>query len=196
MEITTTTTMMHSEIRMDQNTTTTTSNLRTKPPLPPKQPPMPHTIAADVTVPAKSEPTKTKGNHIQNRIDDENNAHQKTQRLIAMNDKLNLELAAVRKSLQHERAGVRELRWGKEKRMKEEKNCFLFMLRSRVFIFMALFYCWSSIGPEMMCSCSSKARTMSQTIRIYDFVCSRDRRWKVKFMGFRCCFEYVYSFIL
>lgn len=121
MEITTTTTMTHSEIRMDQNTTTTTSNLRTKPPLPPKQPPMPHTIAADVTVPAKSEPTKTKGNHIQNRIDDENNAHQKTQRLIAMNDKLNLELAAVRKSLQHERAGVRELRWGKRREWKRRK---------------------------------------------------------------------------
>lgn len=191
MEITTTTTMMHSEIRMDQNTTTTTSNLRTKPPLPPKQPPMPHTIAADVMVPAKSEPTKTKGNHIQNRIDDENNAHQKTQRLIAMNDKLNLELAAVRKSLQHERAGVRELRWGKETRMREEKNCFLFMLRSRGSLLLLL--CDRTLNE---CSCSSKARTMSPTIRIYDFVCSRDRRWKVKFMGFRCCFEYAYSFIL
>lgn len=96
METTTTT---HPE--RDHKTTTTTSNLRTKPPLPPKQPHI-------TTLPVKSEQTKSKGNHIQNRIDDEN-AHQ-IQKLIAMNDKLNSELGNIRKSLQHERVGVRELR--------------------------------------------------------------------------------------
>lgn len=81
----------------DQHKSTTTSILSKKPPLPPKQ------IAA-----VKCEQTKTKGNHIQNRIDDEN--AQQIQRLIAMNDKLNSELANVKKSLHHERVGVRELR--------------------------------------------------------------------------------------
>lgn len=51
---------------------------------------------------------KSKGNHIQQKIDDEN--AQQIHRLIAMNDKLNLELAEVRKSLHLERVGVRELR--------------------------------------------------------------------------------------
>lgn len=97
METTTTT-----RPERDHKTTTTTSNLRTKPPLPPKQPHI------TTTLPVKSEQTKSKGNHIQNRIDDEN-AHQ-IQKLIAMNDKLNSELGNIRKSLQHERVGVRELR--------------------------------------------------------------------------------------
>lgn len=97
-----TTTTMHPE--KDQQKTTTTSNLTKKPPLPPKQP----TTSTIAAVPVKSEQTKSKGNHIQNRIDDEN--AQQIQRLIAMNDKLNLELASVRKALHDERLGVRGLR--------------------------------------------------------------------------------------
>jgi Spy/CpxP family protein refolding chaperone len=67
-----------------------------KPPLPPKTSSKP-----------KADP-KTKGNQMQWKNDEEN--AQQIQKLIAMNDKLNLEIGDLRKQLHHERTAVRELR--------------------------------------------------------------------------------------
>jgi hypothetical protein len=66
-----------------------------KPPLPPK----PQKAKADL---------KAKGNQTQWKSDEENAQH--NQKLIAMNDKLNLEIGELRKQLHHERVAVRELR--------------------------------------------------------------------------------------
>jgi hypothetical protein len=78
-----------------------------------KKPPLPPTMkqqhySTSIGISKCDSITKSKGNHIQQKIDDEN--AQQIHRLIAMNDKLNLELAEVRKSLHLERVGVRELR--------------------------------------------------------------------------------------
>lgn len=68
-----------------------------KPPLPPK----PQRL--------KLEPSKTaKGSLVQWKTDEEN--VQQIQKLIAMNDKVNVEIGELRKQLQHERIAVRELR--------------------------------------------------------------------------------------
>lgn len=66
-----------------------------KPPLPPK----PQKTKTDL---------KAKGNQMQWKNDDENVQH--IQKLIAMNDKLNIEIGELRKQLHHERVAVRELR--------------------------------------------------------------------------------------
>lgn len=67
-----------------------------KPPLPPKPS---QKSKADL---------KAKGNQMQWKNDEENAQH--IQKLIAMNDKLNLEIGDLRKQLHHERVAVRELR--------------------------------------------------------------------------------------
>lgn len=70
-----------------------------KPPLPPKPQktkPEPHTKAG------------VKGNQMQWKNDEEN--VQQIHKLIAMNDKLNLEMGELRKQLHLERIAVRELR--------------------------------------------------------------------------------------
>ena len=68
-----------------------------KPPLPPK----PQILKQKAEL-------KAKGNQMQWKNDDENVQH--IQKLIAMNDKLNFEIAELRKQLQQERVAVRELR--------------------------------------------------------------------------------------
>jgi Spy/CpxP family protein refolding chaperone len=67
-----------------------------KPPLPPKPP---QKTKSDV---------KAKGSQMQWKNDEEN--AQQIQKLIAMNDKLNIEIGDLRKQLHHERVAVRELR--------------------------------------------------------------------------------------
>lgn len=72
-----------------------------KPPIPPK--------------PQKSKlelPSKTaKGSQIQWKTDEDN--HQQIQKLVAVNDKLNVEVGDLRNQLHHERVAVRELRCDK-----------------------------------------------------------------------------------
>lgn len=91
--------MHHHHPERDLQSPTSTLILSKKPPLPPPPKQQQQSVKCD---------SKSKGNHIQQKIDDEN--AQQIHRLIAMNDKLNLELAEVRKSLHLERVGVRELR--------------------------------------------------------------------------------------
>lgn len=68
-----------------------------KPPLPPKP------------QRSKLEPSKTvKGSQVQWKTDEEN--VQQLHKLIALNDKVNVEMVDLRKQLQHERVAVRELR--------------------------------------------------------------------------------------
>lgn len=72
-----------------------------KPPLPPKPPK--RSKSAD------QRPTKaTQSHHAQWKTDDEN--AQQIQKLVAMNEKSNLEISDMRKQLHHERSAVRELR--------------------------------------------------------------------------------------
>lgn len=69
-----------------------------KPPLPPK----PQKGKAESAV------KPPKGNQTQWKNDEDN--IQQIQKLVAMNDKLNLEMGDLRKQLQHEKIAVRELR--------------------------------------------------------------------------------------
>lgn len=71
-----------------------------KPPLPPNKPPQ----RARPDPP----PKPGKGNQMQWKTDEENAQH--VQKLIAMNDRLNVEMGELRRQLQHERVAVRELR--------------------------------------------------------------------------------------